>query len=361
MGVKDVVTEKPAPDNKSEKHDFFIQWHLTEKCNLKCLHCYQEGTCGNELTLSEVRDVIEEVEETVKAWTGAYDITYATSYSITGGEPFLRPDLFDILEEISRREIDIFILSNGTLIDKPIAERLSCLGIKGVQVSIEGPEDIHDRIRGKGSYAGAMRGVEQLLGAQIEVTLNVTLSKLNADYTTDLISIASRAGVQRLGFSRLVPSGKGRTLLSEMLEVNRIREIYATLFSAQVKGLDIVTGDPVASCRTVQINSSSAGRTMSGGCAAGLSGVTIRPDGTINPCRRMNIPIGNIRTDSLRDVWARSDVLNRLRDKENYKGKCGSCERWAYCRGCRAIAYACSGANGAGDFLSEDPQCFLVE
>ena len=360
MGVKDRIKDRPASGNKAVDHDFFIQWHLTEKCNLDCIHCYQEGTCGNELTFSEVRDVIEEVAETIKIWTSTYDINYITSYSITGGEPFLRRDLFDIIEEINRKNIYVYILSNGTLIDRNIADRLSCLGIKGVQVSVEGPEDIHDKIRGKGSYARAMLGVERLLDAQIEVTLNSTLSKLNADFIGDLISLASNAGVQRLGFSRLVPSGSGKELINEMIDANRIREIYESLYSIRVRGLDIVTGDPVASCGDVKINSSS-GCTMSGGCAAGLSGLTIRPDGTINPCRRLNISLGNIREDSLRDVWAVSEVLNMLRDKEKYQGKCGTCERWAHCRGCRAIAYAYSRAYGGGDFLSEDPQCFIVE
>jgi radical SAM protein with 4Fe4S-binding SPASM domain len=96
-----------------------------------------------------------------------------------------------------------------------------------------------------------------------------------------------------------------------------------------------------------------------GGCAAGVSGLTILPDGTITPCRRLPIPIGNARTDSLREVWATSSVLNRLRDKSAYKGKCKKCIRWFQCKGCRAIAYAYSQSKGKGDFLAEDPQCFI--
>lgn len=92
-----------------------------------------------------------------------------------------------------------------------------------------------------------------------------------------------------------------------------------------------------------------------GGCAAGISGITLLPDGTITPCRRLNIPIGNVRRDSLREVWANSGVLRQLRDKQSYKAKCGVCHRWALCRGYRAVAYAYS---GNGDFLAEDPQCF---
>jgi AdoMet-dependent heme synthase len=87
--------------------------------------------------------------------------------------------------------------------------------------------------------------------------------------------------------------------------------------------------------------------------------LTLLPDGTITPCRRMGIPIGNILRDSLREIWATSDVLNALRDKKTYMGKCGVCKRWSICRGCRAIAYAWSRSHGRNDFLEEDPQCFI--
>jgi radical SAM protein with 4Fe4S-binding SPASM domain len=71
------------------------------------------------------------------------------------------------------------------------------------------------------------------------------------------------------------------------------------------------------------------------------------------------IPLGNIRRDSLREVWAASGVLRRLRDRESYKGKCGKCVHWASCRGCRAIAYAYSRSRGGDDPMAEDPRCFI--
>lgn len=130
--------------------------------------------------------------------------------------------------------------------------------------------------------------------------------------------------------------------------------------SFKVDNLEIVTGDPLAS----QLNMSDSLQEEDiamGGCAAGISGITILPDGTMTPCRRLPIPIGNIKEDSFRDVWATSRVLSLLRDKAKYKGKCRSCKRWASCRGCRAIAYANSEIEGKGDFLAEDPQCFIED
>ncbi len=351
---------KQSLKGNSANHEFFIQWHLTERCNLRCTHCYQEGTTGDEMSIREIREVIEETADTLRVWTDNYDIHFSPSFSITGGEPFIRRDIFEILEEIRNKDIDIYILSNGTLIDKKLSGRLSDMGIKGVQVSIEGPEGIHDRIRGKGSFVMSLRGIGNLIDSGMQVTLNVTLSNLNAGYADELVSLASNLGAQRLGFSRLVPSGRGRQLLKEMIEADQLKKIYESLLSREVEGLDIVTGDPVASQINMKIDNDT-GCTAYGGCAAGISGLTIRPDGTINPCRRLSIPIGNIRKDSLREVWANSEVLNLLRDKNRYKGKCGICERWAGCRGCRAIAYAYSVAKRENDYLAEDPQCFMKE
>lgn len=339
-------------------HDFFIQWHLTEKCNLRCSHCYQSETESDELSFEEIKEVTAEVSDMLSAWANEYDIQFSPSFNITGGEPFLRKDIFKIIQEIKSSGFDIYLLTNGTLIDDKTVSILSETGINGIQISIEGPEIIHDSIRGGGSYRRSLAGIKKVVDAGIEVTLNVTLSNLNCNYVHELISLASIVGVRRLGFSRLVPTGRGRQFIREMIETDKVKEIYDSLLNINVEGLDLVTGDPVASQRNLK-SAANMGYTAFGGCAAGVAGLTFRPDGTINPCRRLNIPIGNVRTDSLREVWAGSEVLCRLRDKSQYTGRCGNCARWAGCRGCRAIAYAYSESRGEHDYLAEDPQCFI--
>ena len=310
----------------------------------------------DELSLFEAKDIISEVSEMIEAWSDAYDISFSPGFNVTGGEPFLRADLFDILGEISSKGFEIYLLTNGMLVTRERARRLHGLGVRGVQVSIEGPEAIHERIRGKGSFSSSMEGVGHLLGAGLRVTLNVTLSDMNAPFFIEIVRLASSFGVQRLGFSRLVPSGRGAGLMDHMLPKTEVKELYERIFSLRVDGLEIVTGDPVASQMSFASESEDMGSVPLGGCAAGTSGLTLLPDGTITPCRRLHIPVGNVRRDSLREVWSRSEVLWQLRDRESYKGKCGTCKRWATCRGCRAIAYASSGGT---DFLAEDPQCFI--
>ena len=346
----------------SEAHDFFIQWHLTERCNLRCTHCYQTGTPDTELSFKEIVTVLDEVDEMLRAWSENYALDFSPSINVTGGEPFLRNDLSEILSEISSRGFSIYLLTNGTIIDNEKVRLLSDLGVKGIQVSIEGPEKVHDAIRGNGSFTRSMSGIRHLLDQGHTVTLNATLSEINADSFMDIIQIASYIGVQRLGFSRLVPSGRGRQLIHKALTTDRVKRLYEEIFSAQPAGLEIVTGDPVASQMSCAPDSSGAlSDTPTGGCAAGISGITLLSDGTITPCRRMPVPIGNVRTDSLREVWATSEVLEMLRDRSRYKNRCGSCRRWSTCRGCRAIAYAWSQAQGIGDILADDPQCFIEQ
>lgn len=361
-GLKELKVARLAMRNISitQSHDFFIQLHLTERCNLRCRHCYQTGNKTDELVFSEIREIISEVSEMLKAWSEAYGIEFKPSFNITGGEPFLRDDIFQIIEEIKSFGFEAYLLTNGILIDKQKADALYKAGINGVQISIEGTEEVHDGIRGKGSYTSSLKGLKFLLNAGIETTLNVTLSDVNAGSLMETIALASNLGVHRLGFSRLVPSGRGSLMLDNMLQKEKVRDIYEKVFSLNTNGLNIVSGDPLTSQMSVKDNVDS-GMVPFGGCAAGIAGLTILPDGTVTPCRRLFVPIGNVRKDSLRDIWANSGILNKLRDKAKYKGKCGSCKRWANCRGCRAVAYTYSQSTGEGNLLAEDPQCFIEE
>jgi radical SAM protein with 4Fe4S-binding SPASM domain len=343
----------------SDPQDFFIQFHLTERCNLRCRHCYQTGGHTAELSLAEIIEVLDEVAEMLADWRAAYGLEFSPSFNVTGGEPFLREELFEIIAAMTARGFATYLLTNGTLIDKTRAQRLAGLGVKGVQVSLEGPAEIHDQIRGAGSFAASRQGIGQLLAAGLTVTLNATLSEMNAGYFREMVEYAGQLGVQRLGFSRLVPSGRGLGLLDRMLAPARLSEIYAEIFAMAPQGLEIVTGDPVASRLRGGDGCEDLGSVATGGCAAGLSGLTLLPDGTVTPCRRLAIPLGNVREDSLREIWANSEVLERLRDRRQYRGKCGSCPAWAHCRGCRAIAYAHSQSRGEADYLADDPQCFF--
>jgi MoaA/NifB/PqqE/SkfB family radical SAM enzyme len=344
----------------SRAYDFLIQWHLTERCNLKCKHCYQEGRKVQELSRQQIFAVIDEIAEMLQAWRETYGIEFQPSFNVTGGEPFLRPDFFELLERMAAIGFEIYVLTNGTIITAERARRLAELKVDGVQVSLEGPQEIHEAIRGPGSFTASLQGIRTLLDAGIKVSINATLSRLNAGHFLDLVALARSLGVPRLGFSRLVPSGQGRTMLDQMLATAQVKELYAEVLSLQVEGLTITTGDPMAAQMRVPAPAEPESFPC-GGCSAGVAGLTILADGVVVPCRRLHIPLGKVGQDSLREIWAASPVLEALRDKSRYSGKCGACARWSDCRGCRAIAYEYAKSQGCDDFLAPDPQCFIDE
>jgi radical SAM protein with 4Fe4S-binding SPASM domain len=318
---------------------------------------------AGEMDLPSIRETAGEVSDMLKDWADRYDILFSPSFTITGGEPLLRSDLFDILPILATHGFEINLLTNGTLIDRRKAQQLESY-IRSVQVSMEGPEDVHDSIRGKGTFRKALAGVDAMVSCHMAVSLNVTISRLNVNYLDGIVALAKELGVYRVGFSRLVPRGKGADLAEMVLTPQEVRDIYHYLFSLGSDSLEVVSGDPLGDCLEPDPNGhddrgDDRGDIPYGGCAAGVSGLTLMPDGTITPCRRLPIPIGNVMKDSLREVWAESKVLNQLRDRNAYGGKCGSCPRWATCRGCRAIAYTSGAAAGYDAFLGDDPQCFF--
>ena len=343
-------------------YEFFVQWHLTNSCNLRCTHCYQEAApSGQELSLPEIFGVIEETADMLAAWRESYGIDFSPSFHVTGGEPLLHRHLLAILAEMKRRGFAVYLLSNGTLINEAWAGTFADLGVDGVQISLEGPAEIHESIRGPGSFEAALEGARNLVATGVKVIFNTTLSRLNAGSFLDLVPLSRSLGVQELGFARLVPSGRGAALIDEMLSPGEIRALYKKIFAHPVSSLAVGSGDPLAMMLQLAAvpQDEDPDPFPRGGCAAGVSGLTLLPDGTILPCRRLPVPLGNVRRDRLRRIWSTSPVLDALRDKSRYAGACGSCPRWDRCRGCRAIAYAWSKAQGRPDYLAPDPQCFL--
>ncbi len=341
-----------------DKFDFLIQWHLTERCNLRCTHCYQEGSRQSELSLEEVRAGLDEIEEMFSSWSEAHGIEFSPSFNITGGEPLLRIDLFEIFGLLTDRKWEAFVLTNGTLVDSNTARRFSDLGVSGVQISLEGLETVHEAFRGPGSYKASLAGIRALLDTGLEVTVNTTLSQINAEAFFKLADEVAQMGVQRLGYSRLVPSGRGEKLSDQMLTPGAVHSLYERINVLSYPGMKLVTGDPVAAAmRAASNGTEDQGDIPTGGCAAGVSGITILADGTVVPCRRLPLPLGNIRTDSLREIWAVSPLLDSLRNRSCYEGACRTCSRWANCRGCRAIAFAASKITGPAAALADDPQC----
>ena len=186
----------------------------------------------------------------------------------------------------------------------------------------------------------------------------MTLSRLNIHAVEATVEAAKAIGFTGMGFSRLVPCGSGQSLLESMLTPQEIKDVYEKIPGWSSPSFDVASGDPLAGVLSTPPPSPDCILALSG-CSAGFSGVTITSNGSVMPCRRIGVKAGNLHKTSLRHIWSTSPILWKLRQRENYTGKCGNCPRWPSCRGCRAIAYAWSKMQGAPDLFADDPQCWI--
>jgi len=346
--------------NRENKTEFGFQWHITNRCNLRCAHCYQEDYSGsNELDLDGLKHVADEIIRTLSKWDKRGDI------AITGGEPLLKEEMFPLIHYLeSVDEISsLDILSNGILInDKILAQIQELTKLRCVQLSMEGasPES-NDAIRGKGTFQKVTKAIRLLRSGGINVNIMFTLQRRNVEDIPSLIDLAIAEGISSLTIERLVPTGSGARIRDELLSPEEIKRVFGYISERAEQEINRGGFTSISRSRPlwVMCNGSSLGadipdRDAAGGiCSVGLDGLCILPDATVLPCRRLPIPIGNLKSDSLLKIWHTSDLLWEIADKRNLKGKCNSCEFITRCSGCRAMAYACT-----GDYLAEDPQCF---
>ena len=266
----------------------------------------------------------------------------------SGGEPVLDQHLCNYIAKAAEYRMCTMILSNGTLIDYEKALELRRNGLNIVQISLEGLEQTHDFIRGKGTFQKATAGLDNCHRAGLKTTAMVTLSKLNIDEIEGIIKHCINNQVTRLAFGRLVPTGNGADLKDQMLTKKETLALFKKIKKLRKKYCRYIYfsfNDPLwLNYFKVKENY---------GCSAGIRGICITEYGDFMPCRRLNLAIGNIRETSLLEIW-NSDIIRHYRERDIYEGKCGNCKKLKNCGGCRAIAKATNGFE-----FSEDPQCFL--
>ncbi|MFH1933883.1 MAG: radical SAM protein [Pseudomonadota bacterium] len=336
-------------DDSYIENEFYFQWHITEKCNLRCKHCYHSNyTSASELSLSELIFIADKINSTLGKWNKDGTL------SITGGEPFVVMDkLFPLLKYINALEkINYFdVLTNGSLFDEAILAKLKEFKkLRRVQVSLEaGNQKLNDQIRGNGSFEKTLSAIRLLKKNGFQVAVMMTLSNINKNEVEPLIELLKKERVDTFSAERFIPEGAGANLKDEFLPADEVREVFQKIYSIAMKEdkIRILLYRPLFAL----LNGNDP--TVGALCSAGNNALTVMHDGTIYPCRRLPIPIGNALTDSFYKVWYTSQVLWDIRNTKNIKGKCADCNLIPVCRGCRAMAYALT-----GDYLAEDPQCW---
>ena len=327
-----------------EHHLRMVAWELTRNCNLNCLHCRASATCvpyKDELTTDECKAIIDGI------------LAFASpTVILTGGEPLLREDIFDIIEYGKVKGLRLVIAVNGTLLTKDKAVRLKDGGIKRVSLSLDGKDAVsHDTFRGvEGSFDAVMKAAAILKDVDLPFQINTTVTGRNVGDLDAIYDLVRSIGAVAWHVFLLVPVGRGEGLKGEELDAAKYEEVLLRLYETESRNeLEMkVTCAP----HYYRIVKEKGEVPKSAGCLAGKSFMFISHRGVAQPCGYLETDAGNVRKDGVEKVWKESPVYNRLRDLKSYGGKCGGCKFLKICGGCRARAY-----EATGDFMEAEPLC----
>ncbi len=343
--------EGPAPALR------MVAWEVTRSCNLNCVHCRaaaERGPYPGELSTEESLRLIDEI------------VSFSKPVIIlTGGEPLLRKDIYDLASYGTSRGLRMVIAPNGTLLNAPKAARLKACGIQRVSISLDGfTEESHDRFRQvKGAFAGALRGIQFLKEAGLEFQINTTVTQKNYPELPRILDLAVKLGAVAHHIFLLVPTGRGKELKGEAVEGSEYERILHWFYDQREK----VPLQLKATCaphyyRILRQRAGEEGKkvtprthgldAMTRGCLGGIGFLFISHRGDVQPCGYLEAFSGDVRKQRLKEIWESSPVFLKLRDFSSLQGRCGRCEYVRVCGGCRARAFERS-----MDFMAEEPLC----
>ena len=343
---------------------FLVSYSITSKCNLACRHCYSESTeeSGNDdLSTREALKVIDRLAD----WGIGLLI-------FDGGEPLCREDFFNIAHHASSRGIRTVMGSNGTMIDRATAKKLTRAGIRSVAISVDGSDaETHDWFRGReGAFKESLAGASSCKAEELPFQFNMVIRKQTLSQVPEMLRLAVDSGADAAEFFDLVLAGRARSeCQDQMLSMQERRDVMGWLAEAQVD-CPIVIRVPACPMyplilkekqirpRHVPMEVLARIPYYARGCAAGMpfGYLVIRANGELNPCMLLQISLGNVRESDVTGIWQDSPILAQLRNRELLKGNCGKCEHKQACAGCRGRAY-----EEAGDMLASDPGCWLSQ
>jgi radical SAM protein with 4Fe4S-binding SPASM domain len=328
---------------------FHIQWHVTNRCNLRCQHCYQDDfSKQNDLDWTGLKKVSDNILTTIRGWNKTACI------HLTGGEPLLKEELFPLLKDLDQQRVveELGIITNGLLINEEIVKKLSDFSkLAKIKISLDGADaGTNDSIRQERTFERVIENLSLIKEVnRFEIILMFTVMRRNFKDLIPFIHLCQNLGMDGLILERFIPLGRGRTIMDQVLKKEEWKELLETISDY----FSIAEGDnPLLPYQAFQVNFKGKEPELLGApCVIGKDGLCVMPEGDVFPCRRFPVAIGNLLNDPLKTIWEKSEILEKLRRKENLKGKCGSCDI-KDCRGCRSLALALT-----GDDLAEDPHC----
>jgi radical SAM/SPASM domain protein of ACGX system len=340
------------------KQYFAFQWHITDECDQRCKHCYifSEDNCKKTDAMSweQMQSVVDNCSEMCQK----YDrLPY---FYITGGDPILHPNFWNLLALLKEKEIPFSILGNPFHLNDEVCKRLKSYGCEKYQMSLDGMKATHDWFRKNGSFETTLSKIPCIKNAGIRSVIMTTVSGTNIDEIPDIIDTVVKNEVDVFAFARYCPT-------SDEKDTGMTPEEYRTLLDTCHKKFEEYEQN---GCNTYfnrkdhlwtlyeyekglfKIPENLEEDMIYGGCNCGNCHLTILPNGDLYACRRVqNSKVANVFESKISDVWI-CDKMEKYRDFKRFK-KCSKCELLRFCRGCPAVANSTT-----GDFYGADPQCW---
>ena len=347
-----------------------VVWNVTKQCNLKCVHCYAKATAGpapNELTHEEGLALLQDLKD-----FGVPVVLFS------GGEPLMRPDLFELIDRTVTHGMRAVLSTNGTLITPEMAQRLKTLGLSYVGLSLDGIAPTHDKFRGRsGAFAAALAGMRHCQEAGLKVGLRFTVSRRNYQEVSAIFDLVEDYNIPRICFYHLVYAGRGTKLVKEALTHRETRELVdlicartRRLFDAG-QSVEVLTVDnhadgPYLYLKLLQEDPQRAAEVlvllqMNEGNNSGRGIGCVSWDGEVHADQFWrHHSFGNVRRRPFSQIWSdmTDELLARLKDKKRYvTGRCAACRWLDLCAGnLRVRAEALT-----GDLWAPDPACYLTD
>jgi len=328
-----------------------VAWEVTRRCPLSCRHCRgaaRDTEYAGELTTAEAELLIDRIAE------------FASPILIfTGGEPMIRPDVYDLAARAAARGLRPVMSPCGPLLNEQSVRRLLEAGIRRVSVSIDGKDAAaHDALRGQdGAFHAVVRGVRCATAAGLEVQVHTVVTRLTVDDVPAILDLAEELGAVSYSPFVLVPAGRGRELRDIALSAGEHERFLRWLW--RESGRRAIEIRPTCAPEYARImrqfpGEGRAPRRMSRGCLAGNGFVFVSHVGDLQPCGFFEQRAGNLRAVDFdfRRLYEESPLFRALRDPDRLTGRCGRCEYVGVCGGCRARALAAHGSA-----FADDPLC----
>ena len=342
-----------------DKHNTLrlVAWETTRRCNLSCVHCRasaEDHVYSDELDTKASLKLLDEIRE-----VGQPIII------LTGGEPLLRKDIFELAAHGTDIGLRMVMAPNGTKITLENAGKMKETGIKRISISLDGAtRESHDRFRGViGAYDGAMNGIRFAKEAGLDFQINTVITKTNLDEIPKILTLAETLGAVAHHIFLLVPTGRGKYILDQSIDAVEYEKALNWFYDQKDKTpLQLKATCAPHYYRILRQRAKAEGKkvtfethgldAVTRGCLAGTGFCFVSHIGKVQTCGFLDVECGDVTQTSFKDVWYNSEIFNKLRNFDNLGGKCGICEYKAVCGGCRARAY-----EATGDYLAQEPLC----